>query len=232
MNEVKVAWNALLRWPLPVENEPRDQTRVLWAMPLVGLIVGLACWLLAGLLQLLIARTLLAGLIGGVVIVFFYVWSMRGRRLKALAEAGTAWEVSREKSGQPWLQGVARLPQILCMGWLLAMTAGVFGLIVYSGTIWLIIPPVLATTALAESSRRQSGAGEGAWQYWLVALLIVLPVGVALSRIAAALLGLLAAWMVGSGSVRWSWLDNQDAEPWFVIALLEAAVLWIGLLVL
>ncbi len=234
MNEFKLAWNAWTRRDLPVGSEPGEPAKVLAFIPVVGLVVGVGCWLIAELARLLVGKPLPAGFVGAVAVMAFYGWTVRGGRLKALAELGTIWEIGYHEKGGDRLPGGLRIPQLLCLGWLAATLIGVAGLIAYSGarlgTLWLVVPPVLAATAYTDLNNRKSASAVPAYCYWPVAMAIVVLTGALIGRITVAILALTLTWIVGSGSFRLPGQQERQEDAWPMIAMLESVVLWIGLL--
>lgn len=233
MNEFKLAWNALIDWELPAEPGSHEEAGILMFMPVVGLIVGVAVWLLAGLSRLLIAKPLLAGFIAALAIVILYAGKIRGPRLASLAELGVSLETRQAQTEQQnRLSGGLRIPQVICLGWLLAVLVAITSLVAEAGTGWLIVIPVLSMTALAELSNRLAESPAPGYAHWLVAIVIMLVTGILIGRLAVASLALLLAWMIGSGTIRLSAIRHPESRIWAMIALLELGLLWIGALAL
>ncbi len=229
MKEFKIAWNGLIQWQLKVDDGEYKNSRVLLCMPLVGLVVGAACWFVANLAGMLVDKPLLAGFLGGVAIMALYGKAVRGPRLSALAELGSEWEQKRERTGSPPLPGVS-IAAVLCLGWLLAGLVAISALITYSGTLWLLIPPILSMTAVAEAGNRGSGNPVPAVYYWTVAGALVVPVGFLTGNFSITLLALALSWMVGTERIRLSLPRNSGSRCWAAVGLLEVLLLWFGAL--
>ncbi len=231
MNDFKLAWNSLVKWPLPADAQPEDFSRILAFMPVVGLILGSGCWLLAWLMQNLIGKPMLAGFLGGAAIMVFYAAAVRGNRLSPLAKAAFEWQTQREAGGEPALPGVS-IPSIICIGWLLAVLTAIAGLIAYSSALWLAAVPVLSMAVEAEHNKTINGLQASSYCHWLPTAAIVLTAGWLSGAFMVGVLALAAGWITATNKIQFPYPADPVWKMRVGLSLLEVLLLWLGALAL
>ncbi|MFW5996773.1 MAG: hypothetical protein ACOCZS_00720 [Verrucomicrobiota bacterium] len=244
MNEFKIAFEQLVRFTLPEKLQDTEKAtvyhRIIYFLPLVGLLVGLAMYIAASILFSIVPNAGVAVIICAAALPILQWWLYGGRNFTAVNTTLAHWHAGGVFSGSSDGSGIEKSQWAFTIfNILIGLKMLAVGLLVYFNfTPWLIIVPLLAATTYAEAfaQEEEKGNDEGSGSipvHWCIAGVVTLIIAGLLNKLIAGLFVLVVAWLAApyiEKQIRNKSTVNDDTVYRAVMEIVEIAVLWIGLL--
>ncbi|MFO7820852.1 MAG: hypothetical protein R6V56_02155 [Lentisphaeria bacterium] len=234
LKSLAAAWQQIWGYSLPLKSEQEgepDPVLFVRLLPLAGLALGVVLWLTAWLSIILIGNYLAGAVVAAILVPLLYNWLSGGRGLVTASRLGAQLTDGRLVVS-PELQALVAVQ--IC---LILQAIAVLILVLTSQSWWLLLMPVLGSTAYAEllSSRDENGVSAdrlGPVHWYIAGALVLLVTGLQ-GQLIAGLFALVLAWLMAPAVNRF--LANRGVEDdadrmrgAFYIA--EGLILWVGVL--